>query len=235
MPVEPLRQLRRGAPAVGEAVHHPGTVRGRDGKLRATAVARPEEAIAGERVLETHGPVHPSLAVIRAEEDRIPLEELIGPTGRLQQRADRAVGVRQGVLSRLGTGGVRGEVVVGEVEDEEVEAVPRDEPAADDPRVLVDRAAGTSANGERRAGHVRLEEVVVEEPRRPEGGPVEPGHCGGVPGRPSVADHVHRRRHEPGAFERLEDRDRSRGEVLLVHARTPRRGSPASYLRLESP
>ena len=33
----------------------------------------------------------------------------------------------------------------------------------------------------------------------------------------SVADHVHRRRHEPRVFEALEERDRSARQVLLIH------------------
>ena len=87
--------------------------------------------------------------MIRADEDGVALEELVGPAGGLEERADRAVGVRERVLAPPRPVGVRREVVVGQVEDEEVEAVPRDEPAADDaaysstePRARVRMASG---------------------------------------------------------------------------------------------
>ena len=63
---------------------------------------------------------------------------------------------------------VRRVVVVREIEDEEVERVPRHEPAADRRRVRVDRPRRPVPERERGAGAVGAEEVVEEEPLRTE-------------------------------------------------------------------
>ena len=77
-------------------------------------------------------------------------------------------------MRRVGAGRMRGVVVVGEVVDEQVEAVARDEPAADRGRVGVDRAERAVSHRHRRAGAVALVERVEEEALRPEDG----GHAG---------------------------------------------------------
>ena len=127
------------------------------------------------------------------------------------------VRVRERGVRGFRPGGVRGEVVVREVEDEEVEAVARDEPAPDHARVVVHGAARPCANGQRRAGHVRLEEVEVEEPARPVRRPVEPGN--------------ERQRGAPGPGSRPCSRPRSRGRPTRA-PRTPSRrcarGAPRS-------
>jgi len=99
---------------------------------------------------------------------------------------------------------VRGVVVVRQVVDEQVEAVPRDEPAPDRRRIGVDRSEGPVANRDRRAGLVALVERVEEEPlrsphRRRSGERRE------MPVRPAVARDVDRGRLEAAALERLED------------------------------
>ena len=66
-------------------------------------------------------------------------------------------------VGRVRAGGVRGVVVVREVEEQEVEAVARHEPASDGGRVRVDRPRRPVAEGERRAGPLRAEEVVEVE------------------------------------------------------------------------
>ena len=112
---------------------------------------------------------------------------------------------------------VRGEVEVGEVVREEVEAVARDEPAPDCGGVHVDRAAGAVAHGERRARRVGLEEAVVEEALRAVRRLRHPRQRRLVPRAAAVARDVHRCGHEPGVLERLVDGDRVLREVLLVH------------------
>ena len=78
-------------------------------------------------------PVDPGLAVIRADHHRVALQELVGPARGLEERADRRVAARERLLCRLRAQRVRGEVVVGQVVDEEVEAVAGHEPAPDEP------------------------------------------------------------------------------------------------------
>ena len=63
-------------------------------------------------------PVDVRLPVIGAKHHRVALEELVGPTGRVEERADRRVTPRQGLERLVGTVCVGREVVVREVVDE---------------------------------------------------------------------------------------------------------------------
>ena len=155
----------------------------------------------------------PGLAVVGAEHDRIALDEGIRPAGDLHQRGDRVVGVRELACGAFRAERVRRVVVVREVEDEEVEAVAGDQPAADRGRVLVDRARRTAPDGERRAGHVRLEQVVEEEASRPADGAVHPGQGCAVLGSAAIAGEVDRGGDEIRVVERLEDGGRLGGEM----------------------
>jgi hypothetical protein len=69
--------------------------------------------------------------VVGAEDDAVAVEQLVRTAGGVLELADRGVGPRERVDRRGRADQVRGVVEVREVEDEEVEAVPRDEPAAD--------------------------------------------------------------------------------------------------------
>ena len=106
------------------------------------------------------------LPVVGADDHRVALEELVRPAGGIHQRRDRGVAARERLVRAVRAGGVRGEVVVGEVVDEEVEPVAGDEPTADGGRVRVDRAERAVAHGDRGAGPVALVERVEEEALR---------------------------------------------------------------------
>ena len=148
-----------------------------DGDLR-TQLAPAEEPEVGVGGLERSSAVHLCLTVVGAEDHVVALEELVRPAGRVEERADRAIGVAELRGRAVRPERVRGVVVVGEVEDEEVEAVAGDEPAADGGRVGVDRPRCALADGERRAGLVRLEQVVEEEALRAERGARHTGQDG---------------------------------------------------------
>ena len=198
-----------------QAVHHRGAVRSGHGQLgRASAGAEEREAV--ERGLESHTAVDVRLTVVGADEDRVALEELVGAAGGIEQGGDGAIGARERRLRAFGPLGVRGIVVVGQVVDEEVEAVPGHEPAADARRVVVHGAARAGANRERRAGHVRREHVEVVEAARAVHRAPHAGKRGRVLRPSPVTDHVHGRRHLPGVVERLEHGERVGGEVLGV-------------------
>ena len=81
------------------------------------------------------------LAVVRADDHGVALEELVRAAGRLDQRTDRRVAARERLLGGVRSKGVRREVVVRQVVEEEVEGVAGDEPAPDGSRVRVDRAS----------------------------------------------------------------------------------------------
>ena len=95
---------------------------------------------AGERLAERDGLAHVRLAVVGHDDDGVALEQLLDAAGRVGERADRVVAAAQHLERRVGPRCVRGVVVVGEVEEEEVEGVTRHEPAPDGRRVRVDRA-----------------------------------------------------------------------------------------------
>ena len=112
---------------------------------------------------------------------------------------------------------VRGVVVVGEVVDEQVEAVPRHEPAPDRGGVVVDRAGGTVAPRRRGSGLVGLEQAVEEEAARPEHRPGNRRHARQVLRAAAVAGDVHRGRDEARVLGGLEDGDGVAAEMRRVH------------------
>ena len=61
--------------------------------------------------------------MVGADDDRVALEERLVAAGRLEQLGNRPVGSPQRVVRALRAGRVRRVVVVGQVVDEEVEAV----------------------------------------------------------------------------------------------------------------
>ena len=106
----------------------------------------------------------------------------------------------------VGAERVRGVVVVGEVVDEQVEAVARDEPAADRRGVGVDRAERAVAQRDRRAGPVGLVERCrrrTASARSTAGRPGSAAGGGGGRGRVVMLIAAVVR---PGVLERLVDR-----------------------------
>ena len=209
-PVQPLREPGRIDARAREEVDLPGSVRGRHDDLAVEV---------RERLLQTRCLSDRRLAVIGEEHDGVALEELIRPARRVEDRADRRVGLLERALGRFAVraGGMRGEVVAGEVVREEVEAVARHQPAAHGRRIRVDRAGTTAANGEGRARPVRLEEPVEEEALRPVHGTLQPRQHRQIAVPAAIARDVHRAGDEPGILERLVDRGRVFREVPLVH------------------
>ena len=138
--VEPLGERAHGLGAERQPVDLAGAVGGADRDVGTLEAAPPEQAEIGVGVLEPGRLLDPGLAVVGAEHHRVPLEERVGPAGDVHQRGDRLVGVGELAGGAFRAERVRRVVVVREVEDEEVEAVARDEPAADRGRVLVDRS-----------------------------------------------------------------------------------------------
>ena len=155
--------------------------------------------------------------MVGADDDRIAIQELVGPAGRLHEGTDRRVAARERLLRLLRPERVGGEVVVGQVVDEEVEAVARDEPPTDESRVRVERAGRAAEDGDRRARHVGLEEVVEEEPLRPVGRPHEPGDQRQMARPAPVAGDVDRGGREPCVLEPFVHSHGLLAEVLLVH------------------
>ena len=128
---------RRGGRA--DAVDVPGTVRGGDERLGHVAVP----------VAEPRDVAHRRLAVVGHHDHGVALEEGVEPAGRPHEPADRLVAARQHRRRLVGPGRVRRVVVVGEVEEEEVESVAGHEPAAHRGGVCVDRAGGAIPERER--------------------------------------------------------------------------------------
>ena len=155
--------------------------------------------------------------MVGADDDRVALEELVRPAGGLDQRPDRSVATSKRLLRTFRTERVGGEVVVRQVVEEEVEPVTGHEPAPDGCRVGVDGASRAAEDGHRRAGHIRLEEVVEKETLRAERGPRKPGQQSDMARAAAIAGDVDRGCREAVVLERLVDGDRVRAEVLLVH------------------
>ena len=114
-------------------------------------------------VAEPRDVAHRRLAVVGHHDHGVPLEEGVEPAGGQHQPADRLVAARQHRRRLVRPGGVRRVVVVGEVEEEEVESVAGHEPAAHRGGVGVDRAGGAIPEREGRARALALEEVVEVE------------------------------------------------------------------------
>src|SRR5439155_24778611 len=130
------------------SVDHPRAVRGGHDHIVDSTEGRLQRGDALDR----------RLAVIGADDHRVPLEKLVRAAGRLDQRADRRVAARERLLGCTGPEYVRGEVVIGQVVEEEVEAVAGHEPAPDRGGIGVDRSGRTAEDRDRGAGYVRLEE-----------------------------------------------------------------------------
>ncbi len=79
--VEPLRRAPRAARR--EGVDHPGAVR------------RGDDAVVAERVLEPRRSIDVRLAVVRADDDGVALEELVQAAGGVEQRAHGVVAARE--------------------------------------------------------------------------------------------------------------------------------------------
>ena len=128
--VEAPRKVGRLAARVGQQIHLPCTVRGGDDDLVGEA---------DERQLELRCVLHCRLAVVGVKDHGVALEKLVGPAGSVEQRLDRCVGaLERDVVGSQRSVHVRCVVEVGEVVDEEVEAVTRHEPAADGGGVCID-------------------------------------------------------------------------------------------------
>ena len=115
-------------------------------------------------------------------------------------------------------------VVVGEVEDEEIEGVPGHEPPADGGRVRIDRAGRPVAPREGCAGAVRAEEVVEEEALGP-ANVAQERQQGAMRRSSPVGGEVDGCGAEAGVGERLEQGHCPCPEVLPVHVdeRVPQR------------
>jgi hypothetical protein len=173
--------------------------------------------------VEAGEPLDRGLPVVGADDDRVALQEPVRSARRLEQARDGPVGALERRERAVRSRDVRGVVVVREVEDEEVEAVAGDEPAADGGRVVVDRALEPRADGEARPGPLRLEHVEEEEVARSVYRLVPPvpareGRQTDRVARPAaVAGEVDRRRLESAVLQRLEDGRRALRDVLAAH------------------
>ena len=132
----------------------------------------------------------------------------------------------------VGAGRVGGEVVVGEVEEEEVECIPCYEPAPHRGGVRVDGATGPIPPRERRTGALRLEQVVEEEALRAGDVAEERNRCA-MPGATPVGREVDGAGDEAGVGQRLEQRRRPAAQMLGVHPdqRVAQRASEACGAR----
>ncbi len=92
--VEPLGELAR-APAA-KVVDHAGPVRRRDDEL----VDAGEGMVQGRRAVDT------SLSVVRADDDRVALQQRVHATRGVEQRAHRVVCTRERDVSRVRAGRV---------------------------------------------------------------------------------------------------------------------------------
>src|SRR3954453_6995407 len=166
--VQPPRQLARVDSRLREEIDLAGAVRGSHDDLSFEI---------REGLLQTRRASDRGLAVIGEQHDRVALEELVRPAGCVEERCYSGVGLLERAVggSAVGPGRVRYEVVAGQVEGEEVEAVAGDEPPPDRGGVRVDRPAAATAHRERRSGPVRLEQAVEEEATRPVRGAADAG------------------------------------------------------------
>src|SRR5439155_688444 len=91
--------------ATGQPVEHPSAVR----------CGHKETRHVGERCLQPDVVVDPGLAVVRAQDDRVTLEELLWTAGRIEQSADGRVAATEGFERGVRALQVGGEIVVGQV------------------------------------------------------------------------------------------------------------------------
>ena len=164
--VEPLGQRAHGLGAERQPVDLPravGRADGDFGALRAGAAKSSSPANASSSRTAVCTDVWPWSEQRRTV---VALEKRLRPTRCVEEPGDRPVARRELPGGALRPERVRCVVVVRQVEEEEVEAVARDEPAADRGCVVVDRAGGAVPQRQRRARRVRLEQVVEEEALR---------------------------------------------------------------------
>ena len=158
------------------------------------------------------------LAVVGEENHGVAGEELVRPTRRVENRADRGVDPLERDVDRPdGAVCVRGEVIVREVVDEEIEPVARHEPAPDTGRVRVDRATLAAARDPRRTRPVRLVEVVEEEAARPVHRPAQAGDGRDIAVPAAVTGDVDRAGEKARVLERFVHRRRLARQMELVH------------------
>ena len=148
--VEPARERARVLAAAGQPVDLPGAVGGGDERRPST----PREAAPASVATALDG----RLAVVGAEDDARSGRGTRPRPPAASTSAPIAASLRASAsCARVRPVRVRGVVVVGEVEDEEVEAVAGDEPAADRGRVVVDRCPppGSARRAARRSRRTR--------------------------------------------------------------------------------
>ena len=100
--VEPLCERPCVGRGTAEPIQHSGPVRRGDEHVVEIPERRLQANVLGDM----------RLPVVRAENNRVTLEELLRPAGRVEERADRGIASRQGFESPIGAMSVRGEVVV---------------------------------------------------------------------------------------------------------------------------
>src|SRR5205807_10127279 len=91
--VEPLGEYARVRSRVFQPVQHPGAVRR----------GRQDVGEVGDGTVEIRLPFDMRLPVVRAEDDRVALEELVAATGRVEKRTDCRVGACERVVCGIGT------------------------------------------------------------------------------------------------------------------------------------
>ena len=201
------------------------------------AVGRGDEGLRrmAEPLAEPRDVADRRLPVIGHDEHCVPLDERVQTARGPDETPDRVVAAREHRVGSVRAGGVGRIVVVREVEEQEVEAVARHEPAADGGGVGVDRPRRAVAEREWRARPLALEEVVEEEPLRPEHRPEERDRRP-VAGAPAVGGEVDGRSPDSRVCKRLEDRHRLPAEVVGVHPHervAERPAQPGSACRAE--
>ena len=168
-------------------------------------------------LLQAHVPVDSGLSVIRAENDRIALEKVVGTSGGIDQGTDGGIAAAECFDRSVGTEHMRRKVVVREVVGEEVEAVPRHEPASHRRCVTVDRSPCASEDRERCSRRIRLEQVVEEETLGAVRRDGQPRQGRKVPRAAAIAGDVDRSSGEARILERLVHRDGVDAEVEAIH------------------
>src|SRR5262249_54089042 len=94
--LEPARDGLRAGAGAGEPVDLGEAVGGGNEELRVGGrAARREQGYVGERPLELHALAHGGLAMVRAQDDLVALEEGVAAAGGLEQRTDGGVAARE--------------------------------------------------------------------------------------------------------------------------------------------
>ena len=192
-------------------------LRGSVGVDHARPVRRGDKALVADPVLESRHPIDVGLAVIRADDDGVALQELVQAARGFYEGAHGLIAASERLFGTARAERVGGVVVVRQVVEEEVESVACDEPSTHRRCIGVDRPSRPRPDRQRRAGDVRLEEAEVEEAAGAVHRAHEPGDGWNVPRPSAVAGGVHGRSREACVLERLEHRRGVAGEVVRVH------------------